>query len=156
MSLRRKLTLRAHHQSLILIKQPQEKLSHVLMKAFLWALYLPEYPDLRVEVPAGLRYKPDVLALDSDRPAFWGEAGAVSPDKYRYLLRHQSHTHFAFARWGIRLPQHLERIQAQLKGIRRHAPVDVLVFPEDSETRFILDGEIQLDFSQLNWRRLEP
>lgn len=156
MGLRRKLTLRAHGQSLILVKQPQEKDAHVLMKAFLWALYLPLYPELRVEVPADRRFKPDVLALSGDQPVFWAEAGAVSPQKYRYLLRHLPHTHFAFARWGLRLPLHVERLQQELVGIRRHAPVDVLVFPEDAEARFIQDGEIQLDFAALEWQRLQP
>lgn len=153
--LRRKLTLRAHGQSLVLSKQPQEKESHVLMKGLLWALYLPQYPGLRVEVPAGYRYKPDLLWLASDKPAFWGEAGAVSPDKYRHLLRHLPDTHFAFARWGISLKAHVARLEPYFEGVRRRAPVDIISFASDSETRFMSGDEIDVDFSEIAWQRVE-
>jgi hypothetical protein len=43
-----------------------------------WALYLPLYPNLSVEIGVGDRYKPDVVALGEDgRPLFWAEAGQV-------------------------------------------------------------------------------
>jgi hypothetical protein len=34
------------------------------MKALLWALYLPIYPKLSVEIAIGDRYRPDVVELD--------------------------------------------------------------------------------------------
>src|SRR4028119_470638 len=57
--LRRKLTVRAHGQSLVLVKRPIESAEHVIQKALLWARYLPQYSDLRVEVelPSPSRYK---------------------------------------------------------------------------------------------------
>ena len=74
--LRRKLTVRAEGRQIVLVKKPVERLEHVLMKAFLWALYLPQYDDLAVEIPVGDRYKPDVVSLDAfGQPRFWGEAG---------------------------------------------------------------------------------
>lgn len=60
----RKLTFQAHGRTLVLVKRRSEKLEHPLMMALLWALYLPQYPDLRVEVPIGLRYKPELVQLD--------------------------------------------------------------------------------------------
>ena len=72
--LRGKWTFRAHGSQVVFIKRSIEKTSHVLMKAFLWSLYLPEYPSLAVETAIGLRYKPDVVALNLNRlPTFWGE-----------------------------------------------------------------------------------
>jgi hypothetical protein len=55
-----------------------------MLKALLWALCLPNYPDLTVEVSVGDRPKPDVVALDwQGLPRFWGEAGDVSVAKIR-------------------------------------------------------------------------
>lgn len=152
----RKYSFRAQGQTLVLHKQAQEKPAHIVMKALLWALYLPEYARLRVETSAGRRYKPDLFQQLGERPAFWAEAGAVSPVKYRYLLRHLADTHFAFARWNLELAAHVARIEAQLAGLRRAAPVDVLVFPADAEERFIAQGQIRIGFDDIAWRRLEP
>jgi hypothetical protein len=74
--LRGKWTLRSGGQTVVFAKKSNEKASHVLMKAFLWALYLPKYPDITVEIHVGDRYKPDVVSLDERRqPIFWGESG---------------------------------------------------------------------------------
>jgi len=84
--LRRKWTLKAGNKQVVFVKKPIERSSHILMKAYLWALYLPHYPDLSVEVGVGDRYKPDVIACAADgRPVFWGEAGKVSVEKIRSL-----------------------------------------------------------------------
>lgn len=58
--LRRKWTLRAHGEQVVFVKKRNERAEHVLMKSFLWALYLPDYPDLTVEISIGDRYKPAV------------------------------------------------------------------------------------------------
>ena len=47
--LRRKLTLRAHGEQVVFVKKSRESLEHVLMKAFLWALYLPVQPLVAVD-----------------------------------------------------------------------------------------------------------
>jgi hypothetical protein len=157
--LRRKWTLRAHGQQVIFVKHPIEHTSHVLMKAFLWALYLPQYPDLRVEVPVGDRYKPDVVAFDATdpyaQPRFWGEAGQVSVEKIRALSKRYPATHFAIAKWASSLPPLLANVQEALQGRRRTAPFDLLIFPADSAERFIDDrGEIHLRHEDLVWLRL--
>jgi hypothetical protein len=78
----RKRMYHAHDRKIILAKNPDESGEHVLMKAFLWALYLPDYPTLTVEIRIGDRYKPDVVALnEGGKPLFWGEAGQVSMEK---------------------------------------------------------------------------
>jgi len=126
------------------------------MKAFLWALYLPLYPNLTVEIRIGDRYKPDVVALDEDgRPLFWGEAGQVGQEKMRSLLRRYRGTHFAVAKWETRLNPYVELVGDALDGLRRTAPVDLICFPEDSAERFIdQHGHIRLAFNDLEWVRL--
>ncbi|MBP8252493.1 MAG: hypothetical protein KAX40_09020 [Herpetosiphon sp.] len=105
--LRRKWTLKAHSSQIVLIKKPIESAEHVVMKALLWALYLPQYSQIQVEVSIGTRYKPDLIALDDQQqPIFWGEAGRVSEEKSRRcsnatntrILRSPNGTH-GLSRW---------------------------------------------------------
>lgn len=153
--LRRKWTLRAHGRQIVLVKRPNESAEHVLMKAFLWALYLPEYPEASIEIDVGDRYRPDVIAWDLQRqPTFWAEAGMVSPQKIRSLARRYPDVHFAFAKWGRKLEQQAAMIQKALGDIRRRAPCDVISFPCDSAERFIRDGQIEIQHADLEWRRL--
>ena len=76
-----------------------ETYGHVLMKALGYAMYVAEYPGLEIELPVGLRYKPDLVALNDaggGRPRagarflFWGECGMVSMRKVAWLLKHGS------------------------------------------------------------------
>lgn len=83
---RRKSTFLTHRRQIVFIKNPFESEIHVLTKAFIWALYLPDYPFLSVEIKARNRYKPDVVQFDDEEePVFWGEAGQVSLRKIRTL-----------------------------------------------------------------------
>jgi hypothetical protein len=156
LALRRKWTLRAHGKQVIFIKKARERREHVLMKAFVWALYLPSYPDLVVEIGVGDRYKPDVVALDLEgQPRFWGEAGRVGADKIRSLARRYRHTHFAIAKWDTRFPPFLGVVTQALEGLQRSAPVDLLNFPADSAERFVDErGQIHVTHADLEWRRL--
>jgi hypothetical protein len=74
-----------------------ETYGHVLMKALGYAMYVADYPGLEIELPVGLRYKPDLVALNEaggGRPRagarfhFWGECGMVSMRKVAWLLKH--------------------------------------------------------------------
>ena len=153
--LRQKLTFRAHGQQMVFIKKPVEHLRHVLMKAFLWALYLPDYPRVRVEVPVGGRYKPDLVQTDEQfRPVFWGEAGKVGTRKMRTLLERYQQTHFVFAKWNARLAP-IEAIVLKTKSFHsRTAPIDLISFPVDSAERFIdPQGGIRLSHTDVKWRR---
>jgi hypothetical protein len=158
---RRKWKLYAHDRHIVIVKGSQERLSHPLMKAFLWALYLPEYPNITVEIRVGDKYKPDVVAFDGapgsreGRPVFWGEAGQVGVEKIRSLLRRYRETHFAIAKWDMRLNPLEQIVTGACDGLERLAPVDLLGFPPDSAERFIDEqGTIQITFADLNWIRL--
>lgn len=72
-------------------KRVGESYEHVLMKALGYAMFVGDHPDLRIEHPVGLRYKPDLVARDaSGRFRFWGECGQVSVRKLAWLLKHAS------------------------------------------------------------------
>ncbi|MCA1621284.1 MAG: hypothetical protein LC795_18660 [Acidobacteria bacterium] len=74
-----------------------ESYGHVLMKALGYAMFARAYPHLEIELPVGLRYKPDLVSLngaEGGRPRagarfrFWGECGMVSMRKVAWLLKH--------------------------------------------------------------------
>ena len=154
--IRRKWTLRAHGKQIVLVKRINEQNSHVIMKAFLWALYLPVYPEISVEVSIGDRYKPDLVALDSQgRPTFWGEAGQLGLDKTRSLLRRYRDTHFAIAKWDVPLSPLLQMVKNILANVERESPLDLIRFPLDGATRFINErGEIRIEHDMLEWIRI--
>ena len=160
LSLRRKGAFRAHGRKIVLVKRPYERASHVIMKALLWALYLPQYPDLTVEMAIGDRYKPDVVSLDPQgRPRFWGEAGQVSPAKVQALVARYRETHLALAKWDALMAPFAEMVDRALRrsaqrGIRRRAPFDLLCVPADSAERFVdARGEIRVALDDLAWTR---
>lgn len=159
--LRRKVTVRAHGQTLVLIKRPIESAEHVLQKALLWARYLPQYPGLRVEVPLPQpsRYKPDLLALPPDDtrqpdPLFWGECGEVAVEKLRFLLGRYRRTHFVFSKWATRLDPFAALIDRALPD-RRSAPIELLGFPAAAADWLAPDGTIHIEESTLTVRRWE-
>ena len=155
LSLRRKWTMRAHGEQVVFVKRANERPEHVLMKAFLWALYLPRYPDLTVELGIGDRYKPDVVALDpSGRPLFWGEAGHTGPDKLRSLVRRYRDTHFALAKWDTRLDPFVDTVRGILTEYEGSEPFDLLHFPPDSAACFVgKGGHVSVSHADLDWFR---
>ncbi len=155
--LRRKLRFRAHGSTLVLIKRPIESIEHVWQKALLWALYLPTYPDLRVEVPlpGASRYKPDLLALDGERPRFWGECGVVGLDKLDDLLRRYRGTHFVFSKWNMPTQPFAASIERALRGVRRSAPVELIRFPAEAAAHIEENGEIRIAPQDVERRRWE-
>jgi hypothetical protein len=135
--LRRKLTVRAHGRTLVLVKRAEESGEHVVQKALLWVRYLPRYPDLRVEqhLPFPSRYKPDLYALDATGQGvtFWGECGVVSEEKLRAVLRAHPACHFAFSKWAARTDLFAALIDRALAGVRRTAPVELLGLPPTAD-----------------------
>jgi hypothetical protein len=152
----RKWTLRADGQKVVFVKRSDERSAHVVMKALLWALYLPTYPNLAVEVPVGDRYKPDVVSLDArGRPCFWAEAGEVRRRKIHDVARRYRHAHLAIAKWDADLDLVVEYVQKALRRSRHEGPVDVIVFPDDSAYRFIDDdGLVHISHAEVEWERL--
>lgn len=166
LALRRTLTVRspADGEKLVLVKKRGESIEHVLMKAALWALYRPVYPDVRVEVPIGDAYKPDLVALapppgglayGDAGPVFWGEAGKVSAQKWASLLRRFPDTHFALTRWNERLAPHAAIIQKALDDRPRRAPIDLIRVPADVERHLQRDGTFDLTVADVERLRLE-
>jgi len=155
--LRRKLTLRAHGEQIVLVKRKQERIEHVWMKAFLWALFLPAHPDLDVEVDIDDTYKPDVVAMDRrrGRPRFWGEAGAVGPDKIEYLVTSYSDVPLAFGKWDRSLDSVRDTVERAVHTTERTAPIDLFRFPPDSAERFVDDrGQVSVSRSALTTVRV--
>jgi hypothetical protein len=154
--LRRKWTLRAHGEQVVFVKRRNERTEHVVIKALIWALYLPDYPDLSVEIPVGDRYKPDVVQLDPrQRPIFWGEAGRISPRKIETLVKRYRATHFAIAKWDTALDPFEAIVRDAVAGLDRRAPFDLLRIPDDAIERFIdADGHVNVGFDDLEWMRI--
>ena len=157
----RKWTFRANGQTYVLVKRPEEREVHVLMKIFLAKLYGPDYPNLRIEVPyvSEPRYKPDLLSLNErDEALFWGECGEVSGKKLVALIKKYRSTHLCFAKWNIRsapFEQMIERAVAQLNHPRR-APIDFINFADAYiNTGSLTDGEVLLGWDEVARRRWE-
>ena len=146
-----KWKIQAHGRTLHLRKRALEKRSHVIMKGLIWALYVEQFPDLKVEVPIGHRYKPDVVSLGSDgRPVFWGEAGAVGKKKIAHLCRKFKATHLTFAKWGKSSKHIVSHFAKCAEPVKREAVVELLFFPEDSRERFVDEaGNVNIQLDQL-------
>lgn len=156
----RKIKLTAHGQSNVFVKGPRERETHVLMKIFLWALYLPQYDDLTVEVRVGDRYKPDVVSIDeagalkdvNGRFRFWGESGQVGEDKIFSLARRFPGTHFAIAKWEKNLQPLEQLVREAVAGRERTAPFDLLRFESGDAERFIDEaGNVHVAHEDLSW-----
>ena len=149
----RKLRFHAHGRTLVELKRANEKPEHRFMMALLWALYLPQYPNLRVDIPIGKRYRPDLVELDpAGQPLFWAEAGAVGQEKLRTLCTRHRETHLVLAKWDTTLTPVAALIERALQGIRRSAPVELIGFPADA-TRFVDDtGNITITFADVERR----
>jgi len=158
---RRKWKLYAHERHIIVVNGTREKFTHPLMKAFIWALYLPTYPNATIEVRIGDKYKPDVIALTDSHdlynpsaPLFWGEAGQVGRDKIKSLVRRFPDTHFVIGKWDTRLTNLEEMVTDIIDGYPRNAPFDLLNFPSGCEKLIDDDGHINIAFADVQMVRL--
>ena len=156
-----KWRLRSGAHTQVLVKRSGEKATHVWLKGFLWYLYQPTFPLAQVEKPIGHRFKPDVVAFaeswdsyPAQSPVFWAEAGQVTQQKLASLFRQFPDCHFAVAKWGNHGPW-LDLLRKVVTPLKRRAPVDLLLFPEDSLERFVdSSGEITLTLDQVLVLRL--
>lgn len=155
---RRKWRLHAHGQHIVIVRGTRERFVHPLMKALIWALYVPEYPAMSVEVRVADRYKPDVVAFApddvrfrQDEPVFWGEAGRVSPAKIAALVKRYPDTHFAVGKWASTAGAHTGWLQDAVDGVRRSAPVDLLIFPENASDFIDEKGNIHITFDDIEY-----
>lgn len=154
--------LYAHHQHIIVKKGGNERFVHPLMKAFIWALYLPEYPTATIEKPIGDKYKPDVVAFAEtpsiyqvqEQPLFWGEAGRTGREKIESMVKRFPDTHFAMSKWDLRLDPYVEIISKAIQNVRRNAPFDIIRFQDDNIAAIDDDGNITIRFEDVEWVRL--
>jgi hypothetical protein len=159
---RNKWMLYAHNQHIVVRKGTRERFVHPVMKALIWALYLPDYPTATIEVRIGDKYKPDVVAFAespniyqvNQQPLFWGEAGQTGRDKIQSIVRRFPHTHFAMAKWDTPLKPYIDIVEDALKSVRRNAPFDLINFHEGSEDMIDDDGNIRISFDDVEWVRL--
>jgi|UniRef100_A0A7S3BSP8 hypothetical protein len=141
------LRLRVREREATLVKVRGESIQHVLMKGFLWALLLPNYPDAACEINVGHRYRPDVVALSpTGGPLCWGECGAVTVEKLRALATEFPHTHFAVAKWAHSdLSGYAEQLRTELALPPRSAPFEILSIPDNAPDTFLTDdGQVEL------------
>lgn len=152
----RKRMLHAHGKHVVFVKGNLESAEHVLMKAFIWALYLPQYPALTVEIFIGDKYKPDVVMMDAEgRPIFWGESGQVAEKKIESLGRRYRDTHFVIAKWNQNLVPLIAQVQNALTGLQRSAPIDLVRIPDNAPERFIdADGNVTIMHADVEWARI--
>lgn len=146
-ALRRKLTLTLHGRKIILIKKAQESLEHVLGKASILAIYGTTYPEMQVEVPAGDRYKPDLLATnEKGEPVFWAEVGTVKRKKIEKLLRRYPETHFVFARHRLDPAPFIKLVRNAATAVQRDSlrPVEVIGLPPKKERYLTDEGGFEL------------
>ena len=156
LELRRKWTFRAHGQQMIFIKKTMESSMHVWTKALIWALFLPDYPDLSVEPPMELRYKPDLVQLDEENNlVFWAEAGRISHRKIRWLVTRHRSTHIVFAKWHTRLTSLQKMITKATVQTSRTAPIDLIGVPLNSLDSFVdSKGSIRIQFKDVTRMRM--
>jgi hypothetical protein len=159
---RKRWKLYAHDQHIVVVNGQRERFVHPLMKAFIWALYLPQYPTASIEIRIGDKYKPDVVAFDADAgiyqrkmPSFWGEAGRVGRDKINSLVRRFPDTHFVIGKWATRLNPHVELVRTALADTTRNAPFDLISFPNETRQCVDADGNITISFDDVEWVRLD-
>lgn len=159
---RRRWKLYAHNQHIVVKYGMGERLVHPLMKAYLWALYLPDYPSASIEIRIGDKYKPDVIAFASQpavyevnpQPLFWGEAGRTGKDKIYSIVKRFPDTHFAMSKWDARLDPYVDLVSEALKDVTRNAPFDIISFPEATKQCVDNDGNITIGFEDIDWIRL--
>jgi hypothetical protein len=127
---------------LVLKKRAGESTAHVILKAIGYARYQPIYPDLRVEVPIGLRYKPDLVALDeADEPRIWIECGHVDREKVRRLVRRYPRTHLVWLRRQAQWEGAVVMVREALVGAKRRAPIEILGVTDDTLLAVIEHGD---------------
>ena len=96
-------------------QRPGESFEHVLMKALGYAMFVGEYPNLEIEVKIGLRYKPDLIARNGNGEIqFWGEAGANSIRKTRWILKHTRAEKLVLFKIGQNVEQLIKQLREEI------------------------------------------
>ena len=119
-------------QRVTLYKKNGESYEHVLMKALGSAMFRPRFPKLEIERRIGLRYKPDLIALDElGKAEFWGECGQVSLRKVAWIAKHSGARHLALFKFGITPDHFIAQVRQQVE-VRYRPPMRICLFNFDS------------------------
>jgi len=119
-------------QRVTLYKKNGESYEHVLMKALGYAMFRPQFPKLEIERRIGLRYKPDLIALDETGKAeFWGECGQVSLRKVVWIAKHSGARQLALFKFNIAADHFIARVRQQVEA-RYRPPSRIRLFNFDS------------------------
>jgi uncharacterized protein YaeQ len=123
---------RIRGERLTVYKKNGESYEHVLMKTLGYAMFRPRYPQLEVERRIGLRYKPDLVALDEQGKAeFWGECGHVGLRKVSWLAKHSGARHLALFKMNITAKHFIEQVRAEVEP-RYRPPTRIVLFNFDA------------------------
>ena len=119
---------RVGDERLTFYKKAGESYEHVLLKALGYALFRPQFPQLEIEKRIGLRYKPDVVALDAHgKPEFWGECGHVGLRKVAWLAKHSGARQIALFKFDITARHFIEQVRAEIE-VKYRPPGRLLLF----------------------------
>lgn len=92
-----------------------ESYEHILMKALGYAMFVGEYPNLEIEMRVGLRYKPDLIALDEENNfSFWGECGQNSIRKTHWILKHTRTKEMVLFKISANIEQLIKQIRQEI------------------------------------------
>lgn len=115
-----------------LYKKNGESYEHVLMKALGYAMFQPQFPHLEIERRIGLRYKPDLIALnDFGKPEFWGECGQVGLRKIAWIAKHSGAKHLTIFKFDIFTNHFIAQIRQEVEQ-RYRPPQRIKLFNFDS------------------------
>jgi uncharacterized protein YaeQ len=115
-------------QRVTLYKKNGESYEHVLMKALGYAMFRPLFPQLEIERRIGLRYKPDLVALnDLGRAEFWGECGQVGLRKIGWIAKHSGAQQLVLFKFNILADHFLSQVREEV-DIRYRPPARIRLF----------------------------
>ena len=85
------------------------------MKALGYGMFVETYPHLEIEKRVGLRYKPDLIAINPDGTFdFWGECGINSIRKTAWLLKHSGAKNVVLFKINYGVEQLAEQIRDEV------------------------------------------
>jgi hypothetical protein len=109
-------------------QRPGESYKHVLMKALGYAMFVRKYRHLEIETKVGLRYKPDLIAVNARGDFdFWGECGANSLRKTNWILKHTRTRQLVLFKIGINAAQIIKQLRAEIPSKYRAGGKLVLI-----------------------------
>ena len=92
-----------------------ETYEHILMKALGYAMFAGKYPSLEIEIKVGLRYKPDLIALNAGGDFdFWGECGQNSIRKTHWILKHTRTSKLVLFKIGVNAEQLVKQLREEI------------------------------------------